>query len=58
MYSLDNSRVTTAIRDYPDYEGDQITGRRWFEQSHESRVTGWNHAKKTKVIEYGLYLEY
>ena len=57
MYSLDSSRVTTAIQDHSDYEGDQKPGRKWFEPSHESRVTGWNRAKKTKVLEYGLYLE-
>ena len=36
---------TSAIRDNPDYEGYQKPGRRWVEQSHESRVTGWNRAK-------------
>ena len=46
-----------AIRAHPDYEGDQNPGRRWFDQSRESRVTGWNRAKKTKVLEYKLYLE-
>ena len=55
-YSLNSSRVTTAIRDHTDYEGDQKPGRRWFEQSHESRVTGLNRTKKIKVLEYGLYL--
>ena len=30
---------------------------RWFQPSHESRVTGWNNAKKTNVLECGLYLE-
>ena len=43
-YSLDSSRVTIVIRDHPDYEGDQKPGQRWFEQLHESRVTGWNRA--------------
>ena len=56
-YSLDSSRVTTAIREHPYHEGDQKPGRRWFEQSHESIVTGLNRAKETKVLEYGLYLE-
>ena len=52
-YSLDSSHVKAAIRDHPDYEGDQKPGQRWFEQSRESRVTGWNRAKKTKVLSTG-----
>ena len=43
----------TAFRCHPAYEDDQEPGRRRFEQSQESRVTSWNHVKKTKVIEYG-----